>query len=102
MSRMLLIRPEAQSEVVNAFDWYQRCVPGLGQEFLSEIDHVMNGIAQNPLQFPRVFKSVRRALVRRFPYQVLFVSDEERVVVIAVFHAHRDPVRWQDRSSSAS
>lgn len=99
---MLFIRPEAQSELVDAFDWYQRCVPGLGQEFLSEIDRTMNAIAQNPLQFPRVFKSVRRTLVRRFPYQILFVTDEERVVVIAVFHAHRDPGHWQNRPSSGS
>jgi len=42
--------------------------------------------------------SVHRALTRRFPHAVYFVVERERIVVIGVFHQHRDPASWRDRA----
>jgi len=97
MSRRLIVRPEAEAEMVDAFDWYEDRVPGLGSEFLLCVDAVFNTILRNPQQFPHIHRIVRRALVRRFPYEVFFVEDDERVVVLSVFHAKRNPKRWQER-----
>lgn len=98
MSRRLILRPEAEAEMTEAFDWYEERVPGLGGEFLLCVDAVFNSILRNPLQFPRVHRAARRAITRRFPYAVLFVEDDERVVVLSVFHAKRSPARWQERT----
>jgi len=55
-------------------------------------------MSQNPRQFPVVFKNVRRALLRRFPYSLFFVIEtDETLSVIACFHASRNPARWQRR-----
>lgn len=97
MSRRLVVRPEAERELADAFDWYEERVPGLGSEFLRCIDAVLSAVRRNPRQFPQVHRSVRRALTRRFPYAVFFVDDEERIAVLAVFHAKRDPQQWQER-----
>ena len=97
MSRRLIVRPEAEDEMTGAFDWHEDRVPGLGSEFLLCVDAVFNSILRNPQQFPRVHRIVRRALTRRFPYAVFFVEDDERVVVLSVFHAKRNPQRWQER-----
>ena len=97
MSRLLIIRPEAESEIVDAFNWYENHVAGLGSDFLLSVDAIMNAIQRDPSRFPQIHHSVRRALTRRFPYEVLFVEDNERVVVLAVFHAKRNPKRWQER-----
>jgi plasmid stabilization system protein ParE len=97
MSRRLIVRPEAEAEMADAFDWYEYRVPGLGSEFLLCVDAVFNTILRNPQQFPCIYRIVRRVLVRRFPYEVFFVEDEERVVVLSVFHAKRNPKRWQER-----
>jgi plasmid stabilization system protein ParE len=97
MSRRLIVRPEAEAEMADAFDWYEARVPGLGSEFLLCVDSVFNTILRNPQQFPHIHRMVRRALVRRFPYEVFFVEDDERVVVLFVFHAKRNPKRWQER-----
>ena len=97
MSRRLIIRPEAEAEMADAFDWYEDRVPGLGSDFLLSVEAVFNAILRNPQQYARVHRTVRRALARRFPYEVIFVEDEERVVVLAVFHAKRNPKRWQAR-----
>jgi hypothetical protein len=53
----------------------------------------------NPRQFPVVHKNIHRALLRRFPYALMFVIEpEEALTVIACFHGSRDPVHWQQRA----
>jgi hypothetical protein len=55
-------------------------------------------INANPLQFPAVYRNIRRALLRSFPYALMFVVDPDNsVTVIACFHGSRDPVHWQRR-----
>jgi len=98
MTHDLIIRPEAEAEMAEAFDWYEARVPGLGSEFLLNVDAAFNGILRNPKQYPVVHKNLRRAIVRRFPFQVIFIAEESRIVIIAVFHVKRDPQRWMDRS----
>jgi plasmid stabilization system protein ParE len=97
MRPRLIIRPEAEAELAEAFDWYERRVPGLGVHFLTAVDVTLDSVLTHPLQHPVVYRAVRRALTRRFPYQVLFVAEEDTTVVIAVFHGARDPRTWQDR-----
>jgi plasmid stabilization system protein ParE len=50
-----------------------------------------------PEGFPVVHSSCRRALLRRSPYVVYFVSTPELISVVACVHASRDPRRWQER-----
>jgi plasmid stabilization system protein ParE len=97
MMYRLIIRPEAETELAEAFDWYERRLPGFGAQFLTAVDTAVGSILGNPLQHPIIYRNVRRALARRFPYQVLFIVEENIIVVIAVFHGARDPKRWQDR-----
>ncbi len=97
MSRRLIVRPEAEDEMADAFDWYEERVPGLGSDFLLCVDAVLHAVLRNPQQYPRVHRIVHRALTRRFPYEVFFVEDDERIVILSVFHAKRNPKRWQER-----
>jgi toxin ParE1/3/4 len=97
VSRRLIVRPEAEAEMAEAFDWYEERVSGLGSEFLLCVDAMFSSILRSPEQFPRVHVIARRALTRRFPYEIFFVEDEQRVVVLSVFHAKRNPKRWQER-----
>ncbi len=97
MIRRLIVRPEAEAEMTDAFDWYEDRVPGLGSEFLLCVDAVFSAIQRTPQHYPCVHKTARRALSRRFPYEIIFVEDDERVVVLSVFHAKRNPKQWLER-----
>lgn len=97
MSRRLIVRPEAEAEMAEAFAWYENSVSGLGSEYLFCVDAVFNLILRTPQHFPHVHRTVRRALTRRFPYEVFYVEDDERVVILSVFHTRRNPKRWQER-----
>ena len=72
----LIIRPEAEAELEEAFVWYEQQVAGLGSQFLLALDATINSLRRNPFQCPVVHKQVRRALVRRFPYQVCYIQNE--------------------------
>ncbi len=98
MSLNLILRPEAESDIQNAFEWYEAQVPGLGSEFVRAVDVCLSAIGRNPLAYPIVHKQVRRALIRRFPYGILYIAEQETVVILACFHGKRDPKAWRDRT----
>ena len=72
--------------------------PGLGERFVLAVEATVEALAEHPLQFPVVYRSRRRAGVRRFPYGIIFEVQDNRIVVIACFHGRRNPRRWQSRS----
>jgi len=97
MTRQLIIRPEADLDVEEAAAWYEDQRAGLGFRFLSELGQILERIVESPLQFPEIEEGARRGLLHRFPYGVYFVSERERVVVLAVLHLHRHPETWKVR-----
>ena len=95
----VIFTPAARGELIDAQDWYENEVPGLGRRFRAEVDAVIQRVTSNPRQFPVVYKSIRRALLRHFPYSLIFVIEsDETLTVVACFHGSRDPARWQERA----
>ena len=68
MTISLIIRPEAERDLNEAYRWYERQFDGLGQEFVICIDAVLSVIRRTPKISPKIYKDIRRALIRRFPY----------------------------------
>lgn len=87
------IRPEAEQDMTEAALWYEQQQRGLGQEFLDEAVAVFVRLAETPLGYELVHRSVRRALLRRFPFAV-FYTFEEDVVILGVLHGSRHPRHW--------
>ena len=93
-----VLRRIAERELDSAIEWYDRERSGLGQEFKTTIKLYLDRIAQNPEMFPRVREEVRRAVVlRRFPFVIHFLVEPERVVILSVFHASRNPEHLKRR-----
>ena len=97
MTRRLVFRPEAESELLDARGWYEEQRFGLGRIFADAVDRTVAAILQSPFAYPRVHGETRRALVQRFPYAVYFRTIGDEVVVLAVMHGRRHPHRWQSR-----
>lgn len=87
----------ARAELIEAQDWYEAEASGLGPRFRAAVAAIVERMSQNPKQFPVVYKNVRRALVRKFPYSLLFLIEEDSLLVVACFHASRDPWQWHKR-----
>jgi plasmid stabilization system protein ParE len=94
----LVVRPEAELDALEAATWYDGDRRGLADEFLSELRATFLRIEEGPVRFPVVFRDVRRAILRRFPFGVFFILETERATVIAITHLRRHPSAWQRRA----
>jgi plasmid stabilization system protein ParE len=93
----LRIRSAALQDLEDAYVWYETQRVGLGEEFLKAVDHVVAAVVESPLRHRVLVLDTRQALVRRFPYRLLYRILGDEVVIIGCFHARRDPRRWEQR-----
>lgn len=98
MTLRLLVRPEAEADLSAAYGWYESKRLNLGNEFLAEVEDCFARIAELPESFPQLYGRYRRALMRRFPYQIFYVIEPRFISVVAVLHGARHPAQWRSRS----
>lgn len=94
----VVFRRPALREYEAAALWYEAKRSGLGGEFEAEVTAAVEAAAEWPMRFPRMYKEVRCVRVHRFPYSVFFLPESTRIVVLAVFHARRNPSIWRSRA----
>lgn len=92
--------PPAEEEMIAAAQYYQQQSAGLGSEFLSEVERTVAAILAHPEAAPKVKKKIRRRLLKRFPFGVLYAVAADEVVIVAVMHLRRRPGYWEDRLNS--
>ena len=93
----IVLLPPAQEEMTAAARYYQTQSMGLGTEFLAEVERTIAAIASHPKAAPKVRQDIRRRLLKRFPFGILYVAIVDEIVVLAVMHLRRRPGYWQDR-----
>ncbi len=78
-----------------AYRWYEEQRKGLGRTFLISLEKSLHSIQTHPALFPIVHKNTRRALIRRFPYAVFFIREEDAMIILRILHQTRNPNRWK-------
>ncbi|MBI4374271.1 MAG: type II toxin-antitoxin system RelE/ParE family toxin [Deltaproteobacteria bacterium] len=99
MKFQIVLRPEAESDLKEAFRWYEERRKGLGSEFVLSVEASIGSVQRNPKIYPAVYKKVHRALIQRFPFGLFYLVEKEEVVVLAVFHVRREPRNWKTRTT---
>lgn len=94
---ILSFHPEAEAEFNDAIDYYEDKERGLGYDFAVEVYATIQRITTFPKAWPVMENDVRRSLVRRFPYGILYSEATEEIWVVAVMHLHRTPEYWKHR-----
>jgi plasmid stabilization system protein ParE len=96
----IFFHPDAQGELNRAISHYESNEPGLGYQFAIEIFAAVERIKTNPGMWPILDHQIRRCLVHRFPYGVIYSVDEQRsdILILAIMHLHRQPDYWSGRS----
>lgn len=93
----IFVHREAQIDVQEAFQFYQDKSEGLGFEFMRSLDASLQFIKRNPQSYQTIYKDVRRVLLRKFPYALFYLVEENRIVVIACFNQKRSEIDWLRR-----
>jgi len=96
MKSVLFLRP-AELEMLDAARYYELQASGLGGDFLDKIDSAVQDIGMHPERWPVVRFDIRRRLIHRFPYALLYRVDPEEIVIQAIMHLHRRPDYWINR-----
>ena len=96
-SRPVRFLGAARRELRRAVDRYDAQGSGLGDELASEVERSVREIAQRPELGSPHLAGTRRVLTRRFPYQVIYRVQDDRVVIVAVAHHRRRPDYWLKR-----
>ncbi|NQV24102.1 MAG: type II toxin-antitoxin system RelE/ParE family toxin [Rhodopirellula sp.] len=89
--------PATDQELIDASQFYESRLPGLGGEFLDEIEASLESVLKSPSQFEVLDGDVRIARTQRFPYGLLFVIEPDEILIVAVMHLHRRPGYWEHR-----
>ncbi|MBI2894035.1 MAG: type II toxin-antitoxin system RelE/ParE family toxin [Deltaproteobacteria bacterium] len=92
--------PEARAELVGATDWYGGC-PDVSTDFAAAVQAAIERI----VRFPRAYArwpgvenaEVRRCVLRRFPFVIVYAIESDEIVVLAIAHTSREPGYWARR-----
>jgi plasmid stabilization system protein ParE len=90
-------RPQARAEIREARGWYEGQIPGLGRAFIAEVEATLAFLRLHPQLYAAVSEdgTVRRALLHRFPYSLVYeVLAVDEVLVLACRHVRRDEINW--------
>ena len=90
----LILLPQVEYEIQQAYDWYEEKCNGLGDDFILSIDEEIEIISTTPSIYQKVYKNVRRAIIHRFPYCIFFIQENEIIQILSIFHANKNPIKF--------
>lgn len=96
----LVIRPEAEEDLSEVFNWYEERRYGLGHDFLLQVNAGFKFLERDPLVFKERYKEVRSYLIKRFPYKILYRVESQKVIILAVVYGGRNPAWIKKRLES--
>lgn len=92
-----VLHPEAETEFNQAIEYYEELETGLGYDLAIEIYSTIQRIVAFPKAWPIIDSDIRRSLVNRFPYGILYSVENEVIYIIAIMNLHRNPEYWKLR-----
>jgi plasmid stabilization system protein ParE len=89
--RRAVIRAAAKHDIREARAWYRRLSRQLADDFVAEVHAAVSRVLERPLAAELVHRTLRRAVLHRFPYSLFYEARPDRIIVVAVLHQARDP-----------
>jgi plasmid stabilization system protein ParE len=96
MSRRLVFRQRARLEISEAFEWYEMRNATLAADLVAEIEAAAAAIGRNPYQYQKFRGEFRRLVLRRFPYNLVYIATDDEIVIMRCIHHRQSPRRLDD------
>lgn len=93
------ITKKAEAEYNAAYWYYEEQRSGLGAFYEHETDKLLKTLKGNPLLFQRKYKQYREALLKKFPYFIIYEIISDVIVIHSFFHTNRNPRKKYPRRS---
>jgi toxin ParE1/3/4 len=97
VKRWIIFHPEAVAELNDGVDYFEQASAGLGNEFMTEIERSLQQIKSFPEASPLIRNDIRRKVLKKFPFSILYNFNADRISILAVMHHRRRPFYWRKR-----
>jgi len=77
----VVYKARAKSDVKSSVFWYDSQQKGLGEEFLASLEDAIEKIQYNPFTYPTIHKNLRRILLKRFPYSLFYLFENNTISI---------------------
>jgi len=91
------LHPDAEAELLKAIAYYEEIRTDLGHDFSLEVYSAIQRAVSMPKSWTLIDVNIRRSLVSRFPYGILYSEVNNKIYILAVMNLHRNPDYWKDR-----
>lgn len=91
------ISDEAEIDLDKSYAFYHQDSPKVADTFFKQINIAFDNIRQSPKSFPIVYKSVRKYVVKKFPFVIYYQLVDKLIQIVAIFHTSRNPEIWNAR-----
>ncbi|MGH9927620.1 MAG: type II toxin-antitoxin system RelE/ParE family toxin [Pyrinomonadaceae bacterium] len=89
--------PPAEEEMSEASLFYEAASTGLGNSFLDDVQRVVDRLREHPYLGRVVDRDLRKILLHRFPFSLIYSAETDAILIVAVAHYGRRPGYWRDR-----
>jgi toxin ParE1/3/4 len=89
--------PESVDDIEQAKTWYNQQKLSLGEEFVDEVEKIVDIIQYNPYQFSEKYKKMRQVKTARFPYLISYIIENMEIIILSVLHGKRNPKEFKRR-----
>ena len=86
MAFKIVIKPEAEKELLKALEWYNAKNINLASELYFEISTVLDKIEQNPNLFQKRYRTFRISFTKKFKYGIHYTLENNTIYVHAILH----------------
>ena len=93
---LLEIVAAAERELDDAVNWYASQQEGLQRQFLKEFRSAVRRISAQPDLYVEIRPGIRRGLLNRLPFSIVYEQDGNILRILAIAHQHRKPFYWLD------
>lgn len=91
---------EASGEFRDAVEYYNEQRQGLGFELANEVKATLSRIGLYPVTWPEFESGIRKCIVKRFPYALIYTVEDDVIIILAVMHMKRKPDYWKNRNNN--
>jgi len=97
VAKPLEFHQAASAELESAFDWYLARDERVASRFLDEVTHAIEMITQSPQRWPVSEANVRKFVLRRFPFLIIYRDRPSMIQILAIAHGRRRAGYWKGR-----
>jgi len=95
MNKLIKVSEFAKNDITESFNWYEEQKEDLGTEFINDLSATISSIKSNPLQYQKIYKTTRRALLYTFKFGVFYSIHKNEILIRRVLHTSRNPNEWK-------